>query len=114
MWPLEEQLANSADPRPSKHANPLQITCYEVWWWNWGLETCRSCLNLKCHGYVLELHMHNSGPNLMIQGLISAKSTLKNQNMEEDSRLMWENFELRLGENFGGKWKLDLEMVNCD
>jgi hypothetical protein len=92
-------------------SNILQNTCNEVWWLNGGLKLCRSSSICICHSWVLELHMHNSGPNLMIQGLISAKSTLKNQNMEEDSRLMWENFELRLRENFGGKNFLDLEMV---
>ena len=70
-------------------SNLLQNTCYEDWWRIWGLELCRSCLNLNCHGYVLELHMHDSGPNLMIQGLIYTKSTPENKNMEEYSKVMW-------------------------
>jgi hypothetical protein len=32
--------------------------------------------------------------------------------MEEKLNVMWKNFEFGLGENFGGKLILDLEMVN--
>ena len=34
--------------------------------------------------------------------------------MEEKLNVMWKNFEFGLGENFGGKKVLDLEMVNCE
>jgi hypothetical protein len=58
---------------------------------------------MNCHCYVLELASHNSGPNLMIQGLIYTKSTPENKNMEEYSKVMWKEFEFQWRENFGGK-----------
>ena len=35
-------------------------------------------------------------------------------NLQQKQGVMLKNFEIWLWEIFGGRWKLDLEMVNCD
>ena len=100
MWPLEDQFLNSADSRPGKHANPLQITCYEVWWWNWGLETCRSSSPIHFHSWVLAWIRLEFWPKSIIQSLILHLLHSMIQNIKEKCKVMWRNCKFWLREIF--------------
>ena len=94
--------------------NPVQNACDDVWWRKGSLKTCRSSLILNFHLWVFELQLLDSCTNSSNKHLIHTLFNSLIMNLQQKQGVMLKKFEFWFEENFGGRWKLDLEMVNCD